>query len=181
MYQEESRLKPQITCPAPRINSRQPQRRAKHFPQHFAIAACALLGAGLVLGQGQKPADQKAGDEKSADQTQQEPEQTYEGPSILSRDKSLIAERGGKLLDFRFYGEVTGLYDSGLTPVATNAQGNLINVGANYGMEAGFGAIGSRRWRRDKLSLEYKGTYRHYTSASYFDGIDQFLNLAYSH
>ncbi len=146
--------------------------------------ACTLLAAGLALAQTQNPAGQKAKDQKEVDQkeqTQQEPEQTYEGPSILSRDKSLIAERAGKLLDFRFYGEVTGVYDSGLTPVATNAQGNLINVGANYGAEAGVGIIGSRRWRRDKLNLEYKGSYRHYTTQSYFDGVDQFLNLAYSH
>jgi hypothetical protein len=111
---------------------------------------------------------------------QQAAEQTYQGPSILSRDKSLIGERGGKLIDFRFYGEVTGIYDSGLTPLATNAQGNLINVGAAYGVEAGFGVIGSRRWKRDKLSLEYKGGYRHYSTNNLVQGLDQFLNLAYS-
>jgi hypothetical protein len=114
------------------------------------------------------------------EQTQPEVEQTYAGPSILSRDKSLIGERGGKLLDFRFYGEVTGVYDSGLTPLATNTAGNIVNVGS-YGVEAGFGAIGSRQWTHDALSLEYRGTYRHYTNNSYFDGTDQFLDLKYSH
>ncbi len=144
----------------------------------------ALFAAGFALAQNQKPEDVRPKDPNSQDQQTQDDQAqqtTYAGPSILSRDKGLLAERGGKLLDFRFYGEVTGIYDSGLTPVSTDSQGNLINVGGNYGVEAGFGVIGSRRWKRDRLSLEYKGSFRHYTSNSYFDGTDQFLNLAFSH
>src|SRR5436190_11990934 len=121
----------------------------------------------------QEPSDKPA---KPAGSERPEKSQEYEGPTILSRDKSLLGERGGKLIDFRFYGEITGIYDSGLTPVATDKAGALINPGGNYGIEAGFGAVGSRTWRRDQVSVEYRGTYRHYTSNSYFDGIDQFLN-----
>ena len=122
-------------------------------------------------------------DPNTQDQTAasaQEQEQTYTGPSILSRDKSLIGERGGKLIDFRFYGELTGVYDSGLTPLVISPQGTVPSFGAE-GVEVGFGVIGSKSWVHDKLSLEYRGTYRHYTNHSYFDGTDQFLNLAYSH
>jgi hypothetical protein len=114
------------------------------------------------------------GQTKTSDQNQE-----YQGPSILSRDKSLLGERGGKLIDFRFYGQLTGVYDSGLTPVAVDANSNLIDVGGSYGLEAGFGVVGSRRWKRDELSVEYRGNYRHYVNNTYFDGIDQFLNLAY--
>ncbi len=134
--------------------------------------AAFALTANQLRGQDPKPGDQP-------DQTAQSQEQTYAGPSILSRDKGLIGERGGKLIDFRFYGELTGVYDSGLTPLVVNAQGEVPNYGA-YGIEGGFGVIGSRSWARDKLSVEYRGTYRHYTNHSYFDGTDQFLNLAYS-
>jgi len=146
----------------------------------------ALLMAGLVLAQEQKPDDQRTKDQKALDrrtpeEKQAEANQTYEGPSILSRDKSLIGERGGKLIDFRFYGEVTGIYDSGLTPLATNGQGNILNVGSQYGAEAGFGVFGARRWRRDRLNLEYKGSYRHYANSGAFGGSDQFLNLSYAH
>ena len=123
--------------------------------------------------QDQKPQDQP-------DQAAQDQEQTYAGPTILSRDKSLIGERGGKLIDFRVYGELTGIYDSGLVPLVVNPEGQVPNYGAE-GVEAGFGVIGSRSFAHDKLSLEYRGTYRHYTAHSYFDGTDQFLNLAYSH
>src|SRR5258708_17998071 len=148
----------------------------------------ALFMAGYALAQDQRPDNQKTKDQKALDQktpeqkqAERDANQTYEGPSILSRDKSLIGERGGKLIDFRFYGEVTGTYDSGLTPVATDQQGNLIHVGGSEGMEAGFGVIGSRKWRRDKLNLEYKGSYRHYFNQSHFNGADQFLNLAFAH
>jgi len=141
----------------------------------------ALLTAGFALAQDQKPDDQKtkAQDQKTPEQKQAEANQTYEGPSILSRDKSLIGERGGKLIDFRFYGEVTGIYDSGLTPLATNGQGNILNVGSQYGVEMGFGVIGARKWRRDRLNLEYKGSYRQYSGGS-FSGADQFLNLSFA-
>ena len=129
---------------------------------------CALCAAGCILAQEQKPDDPKPSDANTSDQnTDADP--TYQGPSILSRDPSLIGERGGKLLDFRYYVDVTGIYDSGLVP-----------GGAAYGVETGFGVIGSRRWKRDKLSLEYKGAYRQYSVSNIAQGLDQFLNLRYS-
>lgn len=133
---------------------------------------CALCAVGCILAQEQKPDDPKPSDANASDQNpddRQDLDPTYQGPSILSRDPSLIGERGGKLLDFRYYVEVTGIYDSGLAP-----------VGAAYGVETGFGVIGSRRWKRDKLSLEYKGAYRQYSVNNIAQGLDQFLNLTYS-
>src|ERR1700674_2654106 len=94
-------------------------------PALFAVGT-ALFTVGFALAQDQKPDDPKAN--LPPPDPQEQEQQTYAGTSILSRDKSLIAERGGKLLDFRFYGEVTGIYDSGLTPLSTDTQGNLINV-----------------------------------------------------
>jgi hypothetical protein len=128
--------------------------------------------------QDQKGPDQK--DPSQQEQSQQDQDQTYAGPSILSRDKSLIGERGGKLIDFRFYGDITGVYDTGLTPLVVDPQGNVPSYGA-YGVEAGFGVVGSKTWVHDKLSLEYHGSYRYYTNHANFNGTDQFLNLAYSH
>ncbi len=149
------------------------------------IIGIALWAAAFAWAQNPPPAqDQKNSDQKdqgqqNQDQAQQE-EQTYAGPSIISRDKSLIGERGGKLIDFRFYADVTGVYDSGLTPLAVDPQGNVPGFGA-YGVEAGFGVVGSRTWVHDKLSVDYRGAYRYYTNHTYFNGTDQFLNLAYSH
>jgi hypothetical protein len=144
------------------------------------ICCGTLFAFGLALAQIPAPEPVKPKDTSTQDQQADQGQQTtYAGPSILSRDKSLLGERGGKLLDFRFYGEVTGIYDTGLTPISTDAQGNLVNVGATSGIEAGFGVIGSRTWRRDKLSLEYKGSYRHYSQTNLFSGTDQLLNLAF--
>jgi hypothetical protein len=143
----------------------------------------ALLVSGFAFAQTQKPEDVRPKDATAQDQQNpddQTQQTTYAGPSILSRDKSLIGERGGKLLDFRFFGEVTGIYDSGLTPVTTDSQGNLVNVGGAEGVEAGFGVIGSKRWKRDQLSIDYKGSYRRYNSDQAFNGTDQLLNLSYS-
>ena len=141
------------------------------------IIGMALWAAAVAFAQ-DRPLAQDTKAQDQPDQNAQE-EQTYAGPSILSRDKSLIGERGGKLIDFRFYGELNGVYDSGLTPLVVDPQGSVPSFGAE-GVEAGFGVIGSRSWVHDKLSLEYRGTYRHYTNHSYFDGTDQFLNLSYS-
>ena len=112
------------------------------------------------------------------DQDQPE-EQQYQGPSILSRDKSMVAERGGKLLDFRYYGQIDGVYDSGLVPVSLDPVGGVPSFGG-YGEEIAFGAIGSRTRRMDRISLEYHGSYRHYSNNPHFDGTDQYLDLAYS-
>jgi hypothetical protein len=138
--------------------------------------------------QGQKTADQRAQDQKSQDnndqtppeQSEQNQEETYAGPTILSRDKSLLGERGGKLIDFRYYGEITGVYDSGLTPLVVNPSGQVPQYGA-YGAEVSFGVIGTKRWAHDSLSIEYRGTYRNYTNHAYFNGTDQFLDLDYAH
>jgi hypothetical protein len=133
------------------------------------IFCLALLAAGFVRAQDQPD---------SGAQDQQEP--TFEGPSILSRDPSPIANRKGKLLQFRLYGEITGVYDSGLTPVAVDAQGKLVESAAAGGLESRFGFTASRQWSRAKITMEYRGAYREYQNNSLFNGLDQFLNLTYS-
>ena len=150
------------------------------------LAGGMLLAASLAAQtQSQPPPGQSSSDQSqsTSDQTantqKSEQSQGYEGPTILGTDKSLLAERGGKLLDFRYFAQITGVYDTGLTPVATTSTGSLVDVGGNPGVETGFGVIGSRRWKRDELSLEYNGVYRYYTAAGGFNGLDQFLNLAY--
>ena len=115
----------------------------------MALWVAAFAGAQTPpQSQDQKSQDQKSQDQKDQsqqsppDQTQQDENQTYAGPSILSRDKSLIGERGGKLIDFRFYGDITGVYDSGLVPLVVNPQGNVPSYGA-YGVQIGFGVVGT--------------------------------------
>jgi hypothetical protein len=105
----------------------------------------------------------------------------YSGPSVLSRGAGEIGNRSGQEVDLRFYGGVTGTYDSGIQPVATDSKGNLLTVGGLYGVEATFGAYGSHSWRKAKLGLDYHGSFRHYDGASSLDGVDQTLQLGYTY
>ena len=112
-------------------------------------------------------------------QPEQKDQEEYEGPSILARDKSSIGERGGKLIDFRYYVDIQGVYDSGFAPFAQTSSGTEINGGGSGGTVLGWGVIGSRIWKRDRLSVEYHGDYSYYHD--YMSGSNEFLNLKYSH
>jgi hypothetical protein len=108
-------------------------------------------------------------------------EEPYEGPSILTRDSTSAGQRGGKLLDFQLWGEITGVVDNGLTAVSLNSSGQVNTQGTLYGVDGGFGASGSRRWESDQVRLDYHGSWRHYSSGGLFDGTDQFLDLQWKH
>ena len=105
----------------------------------------------------------------------------YGGPSILTRDSTTAGARGGKLLDFQFWGEITGVIDNGLTPVSLNSQGQVDTQGLIYGGEGGFGASGTKSWESDQIRLDYHGDWRRYTENSQFGGTDQLLDLQWQH
>lgn len=131
------------------------------------ILLAALVFSSALLAQSDQQADQK-------DKDQEE----YDGPSILTRDKSSIGERGGKLIDFRYYVDIQGVYDSGFAPyVASTTAGPSENTGGP-GTSISWGVIGTRLWKRDRLSLEYHGDYTDYQN--YTSGNNEFLNLHYS-
>jgi hypothetical protein len=134
------------------------------------------LAAGIAAAHAQTQPSQQA--EPSDEQSGQS---RYAGPSILSRDRSLIGERSGKLLDYSYYVDLTGSWDSSLIPVSSTSSGSLNSTGGTLGLSVGYGVTGSRTWRHDKLSVDYTGNFRHFPGASYFDGTDQFLNLSYAH
>jgi len=139
---------------------------------NYRVFATLALAVGSAAAQGLQPSQQ------SDDQSGQG---QYAGPSILSRDRSLIGERSGKLLDYSFYVDITGTWDSSLVPVSTTSTGALNSTGGTAGISVGYGVTGSRTWRHDKLSVDYTGNFREFPSASYFDGTNQFLNLSYWH
>jgi hypothetical protein len=124
------------------------------------LAWLALTAAGTALGQSEEP---------------------YEGPSILTRDSTNAGQRAGKLLDFQLWGEITGIVDSGLTGVSLNSAGQLNVAPTLYGVEAGFGATGSKSWESDQVSLDYRGDWRQYDPSAIFDGTEQFLDVQWKH
>jgi hypothetical protein len=104
----------------------------------------------------------------------------YAGPAILSRGEVPSAMMTPQL-SFRPYLELTGVYDTGLAGVAVvNAAGDLANQAA-AGVELTFGISGVHSWKHTRLSLDYRGSYRHYTQQTYYDGTDQSLMLGIDH
>jgi len=139
------------------------------------------MTAGSVHAQDGPPAPgPQAAPRQSSDDIDVEngPDRASVGPSILSRDAGLVGQRGGKLIDLRLYGEITGIYDSALAPVPA-ANGPVVVV-PDHGIDSGAGLIGTRVWRHAQISLEYKGTFRQYARDSLLNGSDQFLDLTYS-
>jgi len=107
---------------------------------------------------------------------------TYQGPSILSRGGSSTAgERAGRLVDFQIWGDLSGVYDSDLAGLIVGPNGQLETSGADYGLNAGGGVVGSKTWRHDQLSIDYTGHIRHYAQNSFYDGTDQLLQLDWKH
>ena len=96
-------------------------------------------------------------------------------PSQTSAMMGATAAPGGKLLDVEFYGEILGVYDSGIAPAGQPSRA----PGALYGLESGAGASIFRRWRHAQLAVEYKGRFRDYTEPALFNGTEQYLDLLF--
>ena len=107
---------------------------------------------------------------------------TYEGPSVLSRSgSSVTGERAGRLIDFEFWGDVNGIYDSGLAGLIVGPNGKLEQTAGDYGIDVGGGVVGTRTWQNDQVTIDYTGDFRHYTPNSYYDGTNQFLQFQWKH
>jgi len=105
----------------------------------------------------------------------------YLGPGILTRGAGEIGTRSGQDVNLRFFASATGIYDNGLLPYSTDGAGQLLNVGGLYGVEAALGAYGVHNFRHARLGLDYKGTYRHYSENTYYNGSDHTLALGYTY
>jgi hypothetical protein len=106
------------------------------------------------------------------------PAPEYGGPAILTRGAaaSLRAPENTRL---RPYLSITGAYDSGITPVIVNSNGEVPSV-ASAGVDAEIGLLGYQRWKRSSLGLDYRGNYRHYVKDTFFNGTNQILGLVYT-
>jgi hypothetical protein len=106
---------------------------------------------------------------------------SYLGPGILSRGAGDIGTRAGQDVNLRFFVNATGIYDNGLQPYAVDSTGHLVTVNGMWGTEVALGAYGVHTFRHARLGLDYKGTYRHYTQNSFYDGSDHQLTLGYTY
>jgi len=117
-------------------------------------------------------------DPPQADSSAAGSDDAYSGPAILSRGETPGAHTVAPIA-FRPYIGVSGIYDTGLVPVAVTSTGG-IPTSDLYGLEANLGAYTYHVWKHTTLALDYKGDYRHY-STSTWDGTDQFLSLILTH
>ena len=100
------------------------------------------------------------------------------GPSVLSRGGNRSGQRGEGLINFTFFGGLSGTYDSGVFTTVDAADGE-VTPQALYGGQALVGAYGSHGWRRSVLGLDYRGDFRRYPNRDVYNGSDQALSLEY--
>lgn len=108
--------------------------------------------------------------------------QGYGGPSMLSRAGNSPGRRGRAPMDFVVYGAVRGTYETGLTAVRVDDQGN-ISSNAAFGTQVEGGAYGARSWQKTSVGLDYRGDYRQTTNRRFsnYNGTNQALSLDVQH
>lgn len=101
----------------------------------------------------------------------------FGGPAVLGRGAgATTGQRGGADLGLSFFAGAMGTYDSGLSGLRLDADGNLQSLSA-AGVDAFAGVTGSKRLKRGSLGLNYSGHYRQYSNGTYMNGTDQQLSL----
>ena len=86
--------------------------------------------------------------------------------------------RGGE--GIRPFASVSGSYDTSVGNPKANSNGQF-ETQPSYGVEAGFGAYGTKAWKRTSIGLNYRGDYVQYTATSAQNGSNQVLSLAVTH
>ncbi len=105
----------------------------------------------------------------------------YLGPGILTRGAGDIGMRSGQDVSLRFFVNATGIYDTGLLPYSVDGSGNLVTVNGLWGTEVAAGVYGVHDFHHARLGLDYRGTYRHYSQQTFYDGTDHQLALGYTY
>jgi hypothetical protein len=86
----------------------------------------------------------------------------------------------GPQISLRPYVEISGLYDTGLSGVSLDSQGNIATQAAP-GIRVAGGISGSHSWEGTSLGLSYRGSYSQYTRNSSLNSTDQSLLLGIKH
>jgi hypothetical protein len=105
----------------------------------------------------------------------------FGGPSVLSSGLGSIGKRSGQDVDLRLFGNVQGVYDTGLAPFDVNSNGTLLQPEGQYGLEAGLGAYGRHQFRRSLFGLDYQGNVRYYPNVSNSNSSNHRLGVEYAY
>jgi hypothetical protein len=101
------------------------------------------------------------------------------GPAILSRGEAPAAMSIPEI-SFRPFVEFAGVYDTGLTGVAINSNGQL-GTSVSPGIVLTGGVSGAHSWKHTKVGVDYHGSVYDYTKTTYYDGADQSLMVGLQH
>ena len=100
----------------------------------------------------------------------------YGGPAVLTRGQAPAAMSTAQI-DFRPFASLSAGWDSGLNGVSVNPTGQPVNA-SSYSLNADVGVSGLHSWKHTQVGLDYRATFRHYPSNSFYDGTDQILLLS---
>ena len=103
----------------------------------------------------------------------------FGGPSVLSRGTRPATRASGPPVTVTGSLMLAGTYSSGLTPVATDAQGNLFDDDS-YGGSIGWNLIASKQGKRSTSYFSYSGGYQAYTSSKFLNYANQDARFAFS-
>jgi hypothetical protein len=101
----------------------------------------------------------------------------YGGPAISGVPSVNAGGRPGRPDGINYFGGAAATYDSGVTPVAVDSSGNLVQTGALWGTTLNWGLYGRHQGRRYLLGVDYLGAYRHSPVNGYSNGVSSVLAL----
>jgi hypothetical protein len=103
----------------------------------------------------------------------------YGGPNVLSRASSIMGRPAGLApLRVRFFGSLSGVYNSGLTSPVIGSTGN-VGPASTSGFSAGGGIYSISNTRYSQTTIGYNGTYSYTHGISQFSGVNQHLAINY--
>jgi hypothetical protein len=102
------------------------------------------------------------------------------GPTLPSQRGIGPVFSNNRLMRIRPYVGINAIYDTGIAPLATDADGNLVRRNL-YGGILSFGAVGSRAYRRSLLNLRYAGNIRHYPQSTFLTATNHRFSLGFNH
>ncbi|MCW5962701.1 MAG: hypothetical protein KIT83_01575 [Bryobacterales bacterium] len=102
------------------------------------------------------------------------------GPTLPSQRGFGPIYSQNRLMRLSPYIGVSGIYDTGLSPIITDTEGNLLRRDA-YGMRFNFGVVGSRAYRRSMLNLAYNGNVTHYPNIPFLTMSNHRMNVGFNH
>jgi hypothetical protein len=123
-----------------------------------------------------------AGQGPAVEEDDQNPDQQYTGPAVLSR--SYTINRPMVATDVKWVESIglNAIYDTGLTGTTLTSTGMLAPSGILVGTSLSYGLRGRHVWRRDLLGINFSGQYSQYIPVNNsYNGLNSVGSVDYTH